>query len=462
MCGITIQIGSPDSAQLRASMDLMRHRGPDDQGNYASERVALGHRRLSIIDVSTGHQPIFNETGTHCIVLNGEIYNYQTLRTNLESRHTFRTHTDTEVILHLYEDLGKECVHQLSGMFCFAIHDGNTVFLARDRIGIKPLYYVQQNGNWIFASELKCLQGYSGIREFPPGHTFTPETGFVRYYDLPAADPLSLSLDEAFERVRQLLHAAVEKRLVADVPVGVFLSGGLDSSIIAAIMKRYHDELHSFAVGMEGSEDLAAARIVADHLGTTHHEFVYTRDDMLGVLPDVIYHLESFDAPLVRSSIPGYFVSRLARKHVKVILTGEGSDELFSGYHYLKQIKEQDVLFKELVRITSQLHNTNLQRTDRMTMAHSIEARVPFLDPEVIDFAFRLPMNIRQAHEDRMEKWFLRKAFESYLPESIAWRVKQKFSEGAGSMNVIEEVANDLISDKDFEREKNQAPVPVR
>jgi asparagine synthase (glutamine-hydrolysing) len=462
MCGIAVSVGSDDRNFIDASLRTMTYRGPDDEGLFHRSGITFGHRRLSIIDVRGGRQPIVNEGGDKAIVLNGEIYNFRELRRSLEARYRFTTHTDTEVLLHLYEDLGPECLHRLSGMFAFAIFDNGRVFLARDRIGIKPLYYGTLGTETRFASELKCLSDCSTIQEFPPGHYYTTDEGFVRYYDLPASKEYTLSLEESFDRVRELVREAVERRLVADVPVGVFLSGGLDSSIIAAVMRRHHDQLHSFAVGMEGSPDLAAAREVSRALDTTHHEHVYTQEEMIRILPEVIYHLESFDAPLVRSSIPGFFVSRLANPFVKVILTGEGSDELFSGYHYLKSIKDSKALFTELVRITSQLYNTNLQRTDRMTMAHSLEARVPFLDPDVVEFAFSLPVHIRQASGDGIEKWFLRKAFEGMLPDSIVWRTKQKFSEGAGSSGVMESVAEEAISYKEFVDERQRAPVTIR
>ncbi len=462
MCGIAVTIGGDDRTFLDSSLATMVYRGPDDSGEFVRPGVSLGHRRLSIIDVTGGRQPITNKAGDRAIVLNGEIYNFQSLRSELESRYPFTTHTDTEVLLHLYEEMGPRALERLSGMFAFAIYDRGQVFLARDRIGIKPLYMGTKGSQTCFASELKCLKGCTDIKEFPPGHSYTPDSGFKRYWDLPSPRPYSLSLEQSFERVREIVQKAVERRLVADVPVGVFLSGGLDSSIIAAVMRKHHDALHSFAVGMEGSQDLASAREVAGFLGTVHHEYVYTREEMIQILPEVIYHLESFDAPLVRSSIPGFLVSRLAQPYVKVILTGEGSDELFSGYHYLKTITDSEALFRELVRITSSLHNTNLQRTDRMTMAHSLEARVPFLDPEVVEFAFSLPIRIRQASGNGIEKWFLRKAYEGMLPDGIVWRTKQKFSEGAGSSGVIERVAEETISDSEYQRERERAPVEIR
>lgn len=462
MCGIVATFGQPDETFLRSALTAMRHRGPDDEGMFVGTGAALGHRRLSIIDVAGGHQPIFNESGNVGIVLNGEIYNFRELRKDLETRHTFRTHSDTEVILHLYEDRGIECVHELAGMFAFAVYDQGRLVVARDRIGIKPLYSATNAGTRVFASELKALSGCEEIQEFPPGHIWSSDLGFREFYSLPLPREDGISEDEAIRGVRDLLREAVRRRMVADVPVGVFLSGGLDSSIIAALMKEQSEQLHSFAVGIQGSPDLAAAREVAEHLETIHHEYVYTEQDMVRVLSDVLYYLESFDAPLVRSAVPGFFVSELARREVKVILTGEGADELFGGYHYLRALDDPARLTGELTRITSNLHNTNLQRTDRMTMAHSVEARVPFLDPEVIDFAFRLPTRFRMAGPDRMEKWILRKAFEDLLPPAVAWRRKQKFSEGAGSSDILRQVADRTISDDDMRTSSASTPVTIR
>lgn len=454
MCGIAGVFGMPESDRILDTMlKKLSHRGPDDSGTYRSETVSLAHARLSIIDVAGGKQPIFNEDGTACIVFNGEIYNHRELRKRLEANHSFVTDTDTEVILHLYEELGPDCVRELDGMFAFAIYgtDGE-LFLARDPLGIKPLYTGRLDGCTYFASEMKALMGViPEFEAFPAGHSYHSGSGRRMFFSIPEHKITPMTPDEAQTGIRSLLERAVVKRLMADVPLGVFLSGGLDSTIIAAIAREHIPGLHTFSVGMACSEDRRYAQMAAEYLETQHHEYVYTLDEMLDALPKVIYHLESFDAALVRSAIPNYFLARLASAHVKVVLSGEGADEIFSGYHYLKQF-EGDRLHQELVEITEALHNTNLQRTDRMTMAHGIEGRVPFLDIDLLRFVFTVPPELKLGPDDT-EKWILREAFRDILPEEIADRRKSKFSEGAGSSDVLAQVAAERISDEEFDRE---------
>lgn len=463
MCGIVAIIGEKNPALLQEMMSKIKHRGPDEEGVFYNNEISLGQVRLSIIDLVTGRQPILNETNDKCIILNGEIYNFKKLYHDLKDKHKFKTKTDTEVILHLYEDYGADCISHIEGMFCFAIYDGNDVFIARDRIGIKPLYYGYRGKSIIFASELKALEECLDIEEFPPGYTYSKKDGFKKYYELPKMTESDDDINESavIEKIRDELKKAVEKRMVSDVPVGVFLSGGLDSSIIAAIMKEYSETLYTFATGTKNSPDLLAAKKVANYLGTTHYEFVYDEIWMLKALPDVIYHLESFDAPLVRSSIPCYFVSKLAGEHVKVILTGEGADELFSGYHYLKDFDLENIN-RELYRITANLHNSNLQRTDRMTMAHSIEGRVPFLDINFIKLMFGIPPDLKIADENNFGKALLRKAFEGFLPEEIIWRKKAKFSEGAGSSDIIRNYIESKITDEELLDEKVKSQLDIR
>jgi asparagine synthase (glutamine-hydrolysing) len=452
MCGIAGIFGGSESIPtLDAMLEKLKHRGPDDIGTYHSEEVALAHARLSIIDVERGKQPIFNEDETMCIVFNGEIYNCPELRQRLSGRHSFKTNTDTEVILHLYEELGEECVRDLNGDFAFAIYSSDGLFLARDPLGIKPLYISRHDGLTYFASEMKALLGIVPVfEEFPAGHSYHSEHGFKKYFTIPASQVTPMTIEEVRDGIRFRLETAVQRQLMSDVPLGVFLSGGLDSSIIAAIARRHIPDLNTFSVGMPGSEDRRYAHMVSEYLETRHHEHEYTLDEMLSVLPEVIYHLESYDAALVRSAIPNYFLARLASKHVKVVLSGEGADELFSGYHYLKEIGHSK-LHKELVDITNALHNTNLQRTDRMTMAHGIEGRVPFLDVDLVRFAFTIPVDLKLGPDDT-EKWILREAFKEYLPDEIVYRRKSKFSEGCGSSLAMKHVADERISDREFER----------
>ena len=371
MCGITAIYGSVEPVEIRKMIKKMKHRGPDDSGYYFGNGLTLGHARLSIIDIEKGKQPIFNERGYKSIICNGEIYNFRELKKELAGRHKFKTNSDSEVLLHLYEDLGFDCLNRLNGMFAFIINDNGNIFAARDRLGIKPLYYGFKSGKMAFASEIKALKNFEDISEFPPGYYYSNISGFKQYYFLESNEDPELDNEEKIcSLIRENLFKSVKRRLVSDVPVGIFLSGGLDSSIIAALMNPYVEKLHTFAVGTEGSEDLAAARKVAKHLNTRHFEYIYSEKEMRDSINDVIYYLESFDAPLVRSALPNYFVARAAKGKIKVVLTGEGADELFSGYHYLKKYKCEDELNDELIRLTRSLHNINLQRTDRMTMAH--------------------------------------------------------------------------------------------
>ena len=461
MCGIAVIAGEKNEKLLLEMMKKMKHRGPDDQGTFIQDNISMGQVRLSIIDIKTGKQPIFNEAKDKCIVYNGEIYNFQNIKKGLENRHKFVTTTDTEVLLHLYEEKGIDCVNDLEGMFAFAIWDNNQLFIARDRIGIKPLYYAKKNNSILFTSELKALCDCEDINEFPPGCTYTSGKGFSKYYHYPQPAELECDADDLSEKIRVNLSDAVEKRMVSDVPVGVFLSGGLDSSIIASVMKKNVDELHSFSVGTKDSPDLYYAKQVSEYLGTVHHEYIISEEELFNHLEEIIYYLESYDGALIRSAVANFFVSKLARQHVKVILTGEGADELFSGYSYLKKIKDKDSLFAELNAITSKLHNTNLQRTDRMTMAHSVEARVPFLDHSFIELIYSIPVEMRMA-KNGIEKWLLRKAFEKDLPPHIAWRPKLKFSEGSKALDILKNKIDNLITEEEFASTCNKTKIPLK
>lgn len=442
MCGIVGMWGAPDEVAVRQMLGRLSHRGPDGSGVFREERGVLSHRRLAIVDLRTGTQPIHNEDRTAAIVANGEIYNHGALRDRLAARHRFRTRSDTESILHLYEELGSAVIHHLDGMFAFAIGGARGLFVARDPLGIKPLYYVARDGVFLLASELKALVGAAeGVREFPAGSWFHSDHGLQRYYTVPDAAPRTMPLAMRQRLIRETLDQAVRKRLMSDVPVGAFLSGGIDSSIIAALARRYVEDLHTFAVGLAGSRDLGAARRVARHLGTNHHEYTFTAAEVTAALPTIIYHLESFDQDLVRSAIPCYFASRLASEHVKVVLTGEGADELFAGYRYYAELSEPETLRRELRRSVQNLHNVNLQRVDRMTMAHSIEGRVPFLDLEMIQLALSIPTELKiraEGNGGEIDKWILRKAFEDMLPREIVWRAKEQFDEGTGTVDLLE------------------------
>jgi asparagine synthase (glutamine-hydrolysing) len=467
MCGIAGCFGVRDETTINRMLDAMPHRGPNDRGLHAIESGVLGHTRLSIVDVAHGHQPILAEGGKIGIICNGEIYNFRKLRENLVARYEFQTDSDTEAILHLYREKGPRCVEDLDGMFAFALFDGDNYMLARDPIGIKPLYYGFTGDRLYFASELGAmsLAGLNNVHEFPAGTYYTPADGFVRYYNLPPAEDGRLDdEEEACRLIRETFIRAVKKRLLADkeIHVGSFCSGGLDSSLVAAIAADEIPHLHTFVVGMrdetgEESDDLKASRIAAAHIGSTHHELHFTEEEYEAVLPTVINKLESYDPSLVRCAVPCYFTCKLAADYVTVVLTGEGADELFMGYHYMKHIPVMG-LNEEARRGIAGLHNINLQRADRMGMLFSLELRVPFLDVSMVDLAMRVPPGLKirtsQTTGDKIEKWILRRAFEGtgYLPDEILWRYKVQYTQGAGCESLGERLAERELSDHEYER----------
>lgn len=462
MCGIVGCYQAKGFEQISNNINLIAHRGPDARSVIETPRGTLGHTRLAILDVSGGHQPMTEQD--RLIVFNGEIYNFLELRDRYISDAS--TESDTEVVLKLYREFGPRVVEMLDGMFALAILDQDELFLARDPIGIKPLYYAVNKGQVWFASEAKALIGQvKGIKEFPAGHWWHSHQGMNQYYDFNAVGKKSNGKNgrpdmRDFQIIQETLRGATHKRMIADeeVPVGVSLSGGLDSSIIAALAHEVKSDLDTFAVGTTGGTDVPASQRVADHLGTRHHIYQYDFQEMLDSLPEVIYHLESFDAPLVRSAIPNYFLARLASDHVKVMLTGEGADELFAGYEYLSHYQDAEDLEIELRRITNNLHNINLQRTDRMSMAHSIEGRVPFLDTEMIDLAFNAPSEWKLHRQEQPEKALLRNSFTELLPKEIIKRKKAKFSDGAGSMEFLAHHAEEVISDEEYMQFQEENP----
>lgn len=458
MCGIMGITRGGSAECITSLLKMLSHRGPDGHGVWQDGRHTFGHTRLSIIDLDGGRQPMTDAGGRMHITFNGEIYNYRQLRLAMGEA-KFRTHSDTEAILGLARtpDLPEYWVKNLDGMFAFALVNGTELMLARDPLGIKPLYIGQIDGAMAFASELKVLAGRAtNISEFPAGHVFHARRGLKRYYHLKPREKDVQDAEIAKAGIRQRLEDAVRKRLIADVPVGVFLSGGLDSSMIAALARLHKDPLETFSVGTEDSSDRPLAQQVSQSLGTRHHERIYDIREAIEALPEIIYHLESFDCSLVRNAIPNYFLAKLASQHVKVSLSGEGADELFAGYEYLKAIAPE-ALDEELLNITLALHNTNLQRCDRMSMAHGLEVRVPFLDVQVVDYAFRIPIGLKQYGPERSEKWILRKVAQDILPENIAWRKKIKFAAGAGLGDKMADYAQSQISDSDFQHEREIA-----
>jgi len=452
MCGIAGVFYKQSPDEVERMLQTLRHRGPDGQGLKNLPGCTLGHTRLAILDLEGGHQPMgFDDTW---ITFNGEIYNYHQLAQEYLEEVPLKTHSDTEVLIYLYRKFGPRFVKLLDGMFAFAIVQGDELFMARDPLGIKPLYCGERNGAFYFASEIKALVEVTDeIREFPAGHWYHTQDGWQAFYEVNPVIDETVDEVQAIQSIRAVLKEAVQKRLLADVPVGISLSGGLDSSIVALLANAGTDHLHSFAVGMEGSEDLQAARKMARVLGTRHHERVYTEKEMLEALPMVIYHLESFDPALVRSAIPNYFLAEMASQYVKVILTGEGADEIFAGYDYLRAYEDPEMLQKEMLGITTALHNTNLQRADRVAMAFGLEARVPFLDLKSVALGLGLPAEWK-AHRGRPAKYLLRQAFRDDLPEEIVNRPKQKFSKGAGSSDIIVQVADREIDIQEMHSER--------
>ncbi|MEW6029869.1 MAG: asparagine synthase B [Chloroflexota bacterium] len=457
MCGIAGVLQTPSNENVQRMIEKLSHRGPDGSGVQDLEAATLGHTRLAILDIEGGHQPMQYEDSW--IAFNGEIYNYRDLQNKYLADERMKGHSDTEVILHLYRKLGPKFVELLDGMFAFVIHGNGEFLMARDPLGIKPLYYgpSREDGRTYFASEIKALAGLTpAVTEFPAGFWFHSKLGWNRFYQIEETfRPFGGSEAEALPLIKSTLREAVHKRLLADVPVGVSLSGGLDSSIVSLLACEGTDQLHSFAVGVDGSEDLAAARTMADFLETWHHELIYTAQDMAEALPDVLYYLETFDPALVRSAIPNYFLAKLASQHVKVFLTGEGADEVYAGYEYLGGFDSPEVLQKEMIDITAALHNTNLQRADRMSMAFSLEARVPFLDVKSVALALGFPPGWK-SHRGRVPKHLLRQAFADDLPAEIVNRPKQKFSKGAGSSDLIAQMAEAEIADEEFQRESRR------
>lgn len=446
MCGILAIIGKgKDEALVKQLSKRMSHRGPDESDYHVMEKGhILCHERLSVIDLSTGKQPI-QGSAEAWMVHNGEIYNHHQLRDTVLKHHTFRTTSDSEVIVHLYEEFGNDFCNMLDGMFAFVIIDGDNYIAGRDPLGIKPLYYgLDERGRIYFASEMKALADQcQTFSTFPPGHYYTPQTGFVKYYRPQWEDAATAVLPTDYTTIRETLTKAVQKRLMSDVPVGVLLSGGLDSSltssIAARLMKEKGKQLHSFAIGLDAmAPDVIAARKVAEFLGTKHHEVYFTIEQGIAILDKLIWHLETYDVTSVRASTPMYFLSKaIAEEGVKVVLSGEGADEIFGGYLYFRNAPSAADFQKETIERVQKLFTADLLRADKSTMAHGIEARVPFLDKAFLEVAMKISPEEKQPKtHNGIEKYILRKAFdvvdEPYLPDEVLWRQKEQFSDGVG------------------------------
>ena len=474
MCGVVgifDMKGDPEgfrSLALKMAAKL-RHRGPDWSGIYADDKAVLAHERLSIVDVDHGAQPLIDSSNGNALAVNGEIYNHVLLRDRLQKDHPWQTKSDCEVILYLYEEYGPAFLDMINGIFGFVLYDkaNGDYLVARDHIGIIPLYIGwDKYGTVYVASEMKALDDVcTKIQEFPPGHYYRgSEKQFVKWYKPVWAEtqptaPLDL------DKLRTGLEDAVKRQLMCDVPYGLLISGGLDSSVIAAIAAKYSKRrvesdgqeeawwprLHSFSVGLEGSPDMKFARKVADYLGTVHHEVVFTIQEGLDAIRDVIYHLETFDVTSIRAATPMYLMARRIKSTgIKMILSGEGADEIFGGYLYFHMAPNAKEFHEENVRKLGTLSKYDCLRANKAMAAWGVEARVPFLDKEFLDIAMGFDPAAKMCPGKEVEKFALRKAFEGWLPDEILWRQKEQFSDGVGYgwIDYLKKQANELVTDE--------------
>ena len=487
MCGIVgIFNIKQQTASLRdkalAMAGKIRHRGPDWSGIYCGGSAILAHERLSIVDPQSGGQPLYSPDGLQVLAVNGEIYNHRDIRSRYAGAYSFRTGSDCEVILALYRDRGIDFLEELSGIFAFALYDAarDEFLIARDPIGVIPLYIgYDADGTVYCASELKALEGQCERYEpFPPGHYYWSREGRMkRWYRRDWEDYAAVRDNGAsVAELREALEEAVRRQLMSDVPYGVLLSGGLDSSVIAAVAKKYAarrvetdgrneawwPQLHSFAIGLEGAPDLAKAREVAAHIGTVHHEIHYTLQEGLDALRDVIYYTETYDVTTVRASTPMFLLARVIRSMgIKMVLSGEGADEVFGGYLYFHKAPDARAFHEETVRKLSKLHLYDCLRANKSLAAWGVEGRVPFLDKEFLDVAMRLNPVAKMCPGQTIEKRILREAFAGLLPASVAWRQKEQFSDGVGYgwIDTLREMTSRAVSDDDMARAAERFPI---
>lgn len=491
MCSIfgILDIKEHPEALRRTALEMSRrqlHRGPDWEGIYQGEKAIVVHERLSIVDPSNGAQPLYNDNRTHVLAANGEIYNHKQLKSELTIPYNFKTGSDCEVILALYEEFkqtGKPFLDRLIGDFAFLIYDAedNTYFIARDHMGIVPVYVGSDNeGRFYVASEMKALTPVCDtVKEFPPGsYLYSKEDReFHRYYKRDWMEYDNVKDNKtSVEDLKNALMDSVKRQLMCDVPYGVLLSGGLDSSVISAIAKHFAERrveddgkteawfprLHSFAIGLEGAPDLKKARVVADYLGTVHHEIHYTIEEGIDALRDVIYHIETYDVTTIRASTPMYLMARYIKAMgIKMVLSGEGSDEIFGGYLYFHKAPNAKEFHEELVRKLSQLHLYDCLRANKSLMAWGVEGRVPFLDKKFLDVAMHLNPQDKMCPGKTIEKKVLREAFEGMLPSEVLWRQKEQFSDGVGYswIDALRDYAEKQVSDRKFAERADRFPV---
>ena len=487
MCGIVSifnikqQTAGLREKALRMSQKI-RHRGPDWSGIYCGKSAILAHERLSIVDPESGKQPLFSPDGKQILAVNGEIYNHQEIRRQYADRFRFQTGSDCEVILALYKEKGPDFIEDLNGIFAFALYDeeNDEFLIARDHIGIIPLYIgYDSDGKVYVASELKALEGQCERYEpFLPGHYYWSRTpGMRKWYQRDWMQYDAVKDDEASsEEIRQALRQAVKRQMMSDVPYGVLLSGGLDSSVISAIAEKFAEKrieddgrskawwprLHSFAVGLKGAPDLDKARLVAEHIGTVHHEINYTIQEGLDAIRDVIYFIETYDVTTVRASTPMYLLARVIKSMgIKMVLSGEGADEIFGGYLYFHKAPDAREFHDETVRKLGKLYLYDCLRANKSLSAWGVEGRVPFLDKEFLDVAMRTNPEAKMCPGTTMEKRIVREAFSDMLPEQVAWRQKEQFSDGVGYswIDTLKKITSEMVSDEQMEHAAERFPV---
>lgn len=475
MSGIVAAFGPFDEEMGRRMLTRLAHRGPDGVASARAGDGWLGSRYLAINDPQHGDQPLATSDGKIKLVGDGEIYNHGRIRNRIGDEH-FDTGSDLEAALQLFAR-GDDVLDELWGTFALAVAaDDGRFAVCRDVLGIAPLYWARHGDTTIFASELKAFDAdWRGLVEpFPPGYVWTPSGGLAEGPTAPASAPVLLQSrapeedppEWVFDAVRETLVRAVDRCLRARPDVGVLLSGGVDSSIIAALAARPAREhghtVKTFAAGMDGSADLAAARAMAEYAGTEHYEEIYSSDDAIELVPEVIAGLESFDPTLVHSAVPNHRVSRLAARHVPIVLAGEGADELFAGYRYYGRYKSGESLHEELLDTISGMHIGGLQRVDRVAAAHGLEARLPFLDLDVVELALALPAGWKLATQDRPAKWLLRRAFTGLVPDEVLWRPKEQFGQGTGMNDVLAEHFASRVDDAELARRADELDPPIR
>ena len=482
MCGIIGLFNINDEQSMRTEALKMvrkiRHRGPDWSGSYSDEHCVLMHERLSIVDVEHGAQPLYDTKTKRVLAVNGEIYNHKELEKKLSNSHDFQTNSDCEILLYLYDEFGADFLNEIDGIFAFCLYDPNTkdYFVARDHIGIIPLYIGwDENGVTYVASEMKSIESYcEKLQEFPPGNYYK-NGEFTQWYQPNWANEIPTDA-VSLPKLKKALEDSVHKQLMCDVPYGVLISGGLDSSVIAAIAAKYSKKrvesgdaeeawwprLHSFAIGLDGSPDLKAAKIVADAIGTVHHECKYTIQEGLDALRDVIYHLETYDVTTIRAATPMYLMARKIKSMgIKMVLSGEGADEVFGGYLYFHMAPNKEELHHETVRKLQKLSKYDCLRANKSMAAWGIEARVPFLGKEFLEYAMNIDPADKMCSDGKAEKYVLRKAFEGIIPDEVLWRQKEQFSDGVGYnwIDSLKANADEKVSDDNLANAKRKFPI---